>query len=309
MNEPEPIYVMPDPGPSALADMVPATSVDTLTPAPHLTGDADFLGFYDLQELPFSDAVNPKYFYKTDGHDEALIRLLLAVRHDMSLGLVTGPSGSGKTLLSQMLLQGLDRASTEAALVLASPGMSKTALLKALMSELGVPVPDGLFVSAQELLARIQDHVIELHRQGRKLVVLIDECHFLSSDSLHMVRTLSNLETPERKLVTLLLFGEERFLKRIEHSSYESLRNRLYLRSELKPLSAEETEQFVKFRLMLAGRLEDLFEADAFAVLHEWSGGVGRRINKLCTLALLEGFMRHAPRITGDVVRAAVQRA
>lgn len=309
MSEPESLYIMPNPESDALEPLVSADAPATLIPDQRLAGDSDFLAFYGLSELPFADAVNPKYFYKTDGHDEALIRLLLAVRHDMSLGLVTGPSGSGKTLLSQLLLQSLDPAQTEAALLLVSPGMSKTAMLKALMGELELPQPEGPFVSAQELLTRIQDHVIALHQQGRKLVVLVDECHFLAPDSLHMVRTLSNLETAEKKLVTLLLFGEERFLKRLDHPSYESLRNRMYLRSELKPLTAGETEQFIKFRLLLAGRMDDLFDTDAFAALHELSGGVGRRINKLCTLALLEGYMRQAPLIGADLVRTAAERA
>lgn len=307
----EPIFsILPDPEPdplSSLAGLMPSASSEPLRPSA-LAGD-DFLSFYGLQELPFSDAVNPKYFFKTQEHEDALIRLLLAVRHDMSLGLVTGPSGSGKTLLSQMLLQRLEPVKTEAALVLVSPGMSKTALLKALMTELGLPVPDGAFVPAQELLAAIQHHVIELHRRGRKLVVIVDESHFLASDSLHMVRTLSNLETAERKLVTLLLFGEDRFLQRLQHPSYESLRNRVYLRSELKPLNAEQVEQCVKFRLMVAGRMEDLFEPEAFSVLHAWSGGVCRRVNKLATLSLLEGYQHQAPRLNADLVRAAAQRA
>jgi type II secretory pathway predicted ATPase ExeA len=307
MNAPDPLFVMPDPEPDALEALAPG-GAEPFAPAAHLAGGADFLGYYGLQELPFSDAVNPKYFYKTDGHEEALIRLELAVRHDMSLGLVTGPSGSGKTLLSQMLLQRLDPVKTQAALVLVSPGMSKTALLKALMSELGLPIPDGFFVGTQALLAAVQEHVIALHREGRKLVVLIDECHFLAADSLHMVRTLSNLETPEKKLVTLLLFGEPGFLRRLNHPSHESLRNRLYLRSELQPFTAEETTQFVKFRLMMAGRLDDLFTDDAFPALYECSGGISRRINKLGTLALLEGFLARAAVLDAALVRAAARR-
>ncbi len=117
------------------------------------------------------------------------------------------------------------------------------------------------------------------------------------------------LETAERKLVTLLLFGEDRFLQRLQHPSYESLRNRVYLRSELKPLNAEQVEQCVKFRLMVAGRMEDLFEPEAFSVLHAWSGGVCRRVNKLATLSLLEGYQHQAPRLNADLVRAAAQRA
>ncbi len=273
-----------------------------------LTADADFLGFYGLQEMPFSDAVNPKYFYKTDGHDEAYIRLLLAIRHDISLGLVTGPSGSGKTLLSQMVLQSIDPVKMQVALVLVSPGMSKTSLLRAVLEELDVALPEGPFVSAQELLRLLQHRVIDLHHQGKKLVVLVDECHFLSSDSLHMIRTVSNLEVPERKLATILLFGEDRFLKRLENPSYESLKNRMYLRSELRPLSAADTVQYVKFRLLMAGRMEDLFDEEALAALYDITGGICRRINKLGMLLLIEGYLRRQPLIRADLVRSLADR-
>lgn len=294
----------------ALQDL--ATDTDRrqeLRPASELAGEEDFLRYYGLQEMPFSDAVNPRYFYKTDGHDEAFIRLMLAIRHDISLGLVTGPSGSGKTLLSQLILQNLDPARHEPALVLVTPDMSKTSLLRAILAELELAAPEGAFVPGQEMVSLLQNHVIDLHRQGRKLVVLVDECHFLSSDSLHMVRTISNMEIPERKLATVLLFGESRFLKRLENPSYESLRNRMYLRSELQPLDLNDATQYVKFRLMVAGRMDDLFDEGAFAALHEWSGGVCRRINKLGTLALLDGFLRRQPIVDASLVRAAAARA
>lgn len=302
-----------EPAPGAaethLHDLAAAEEVQpVLRPAASLAGNSDFLPFFGLQELPFSDAVNPKYYYKTDGHDEAFIRLLLAIRHDISLGLVTGPSGSGKTLLSQLILQGLDPLKHEAALVLVSPDMSKTALLRAILDELEVTAPDGPFVSAQELLRLLQNRVIDLHHQGKKLVILVDECHFLPADTLHMVRTISNLEVPERKLVSILLFGEDRFLKRLEHPSYESLRNRMYLRSELRPMDLNDTTQYIKFRLLIAGRMDDLFAETAFAVVHELSGGVCRRVNKLCTLALIEGFLRRQATLDAAVVRACADR-
>ena len=231
----------------------------------------DFLAFYNLRENPFSDAVNPAYFYKTDLHEEVCIRMMLAVRHNISLGLVTGPSGSGKTLISQVILQDLDPVRYQPVLVLVSPGMTKTALLREILQELDVPLPEGFMVRTQDLLKLLHDHVIELYHHNRKLVVLIDECHFLSSSSLHMIRTLSNIEVPERKLLTCLLFAEDIFLRRLSHYSYESLRNRMYLRGELPPLSANDTAEYVKFRLMVAGRMQALFDEEALAVIHERS--------------------------------------
>ncbi len=267
----------------------------------------DFIEHFGLRENPFSDAVNPAYFYKTDRHEEACIRMALAVRHDISLGLVTGHSGTGKTLVSQVLLQGLDAKRCRPVLVLVTPGMTKTALLREILSELEIPLPEGLFVRTQTLIKLLHDHVIEMYHRELKLVIFIDECHFLSASSLHMLRTLSNIEVPERKLLTCLLFAEQSFLRRLSHPSYESLRNRMYLRAELAPMDAEETAEYVKFRLMVAGRMEPLFSADALAVIHERAGGIGRRVNRLCMLALLEGFLRRKDTVEAGLLDAIDQ--
>jgi type II secretory pathway predicted ATPase ExeA len=267
-----------------------------------------FLDFYGLRENPFSDSVNPAYFYRTAGHEEACILQMLAVRHNISLGLVTGPSGSGKTLISQLILQQLDPQHHQAVLVLVTPGMSRTALLSEILSELGLPLPGGQFVPIHDLLHLLSDHIIELHGRGRKLVILIDECQFLSAENLHLLRTISNIEIPQRKLTTCLLFAEERFLKRLEHPSFESLRSRMYLRSELKPLTAGETGQYVKFRLLVAGRSEALFTESALTALHGVSEGIGRRINKLCMLALVDGYLQRHRFLDDPCIAAAAAR-
>ena len=251
----------------------------------------DFVRFYGMKENPFSDAVNPAYFYKTESHAEALNRMVLAVEHNTSLGMITGLSGTGKTLVTQLLLQHFDQSSHQAILVLVSPGLSKTGLVREILSELGVAVPEG-GNRTHDLLRVLSNYIIDLHEQGKRLVLIIDECHLLNADCLHVVRTISNIEIPECKLTTCLLFGEERFADRLKHPSYESLRNRMYLRSELRPMGVEECAQYVKFRLMVAGRMTDLFDARALAALHARSGGVCRNLSKLCMLTLLNGAMQ-----------------
>lgn len=262
--------------------------VKPLEPPP---AGGNFTRFYGLRENPFPDAVNPGYYYRTENHADALAKMMLAVEHKTSLGMITGPSGTGKTLVTQLLLQQLDGGKHHAVLVLVSPGMSKTGLLREILSELGVAVPEGIS-RTHDLLRILSHYIIDLHENGKRLVLIIDECHFLSADCLHVIRTISNIEIPECKLVTSLLFGEERFTERLKHASYESLRNRMYLRAELRPMNAEECAQYVKFRLMVAGRMNDLFDAGALAALHARSGGVCRNLSKLCMLTLLIGAMK-----------------
>jgi general secretion pathway protein A len=272
---------------------------DRASPAP--ASERSFLSFYGLRENPFKDSVNPAFFYRTDGHGEALERMLMAVEHDVSLGMVTGPSGTGKTLITQLLLDSLDADKVRAVLILVSPGLSKTGLLREILAELNVALPAGIN-RTQELLKLLSNCIIDLYHKGQKLVIVIDECHFLSSDNLHILRTISNIEVPERKLTTCLLFGEERFAARLEHPSHASLRNRMFMIGLLGSMGAADTAQYVKFRLMVAGRLADLFDADALAAVHRHSGGVGRNINKLCMLCLLHGFAKRLARLDEPLV-------
>lgn len=281
----------------------PATTQSSMIAEPQ-----NFTEYYGLSTNPFSDSVNPEFFYRTVNHDETFIMMTLAVRNHLSLGLVTGPSGTGKTMISQLILSNLSNEQTQPVLVLVSPGMSKTALMKEILSELNIGIPEGHFTSTQDLLKLLSDHVIRLHQENRKLVIIVDECHFLSSDSLHMIRTLTNIEVPERKLITCLMFGEQRFVKRLNHPSHESLRNRMYMRAELGSLTPSETEDYVKYRLLKVGRMDDLFDKEALEALHECSHGICRNINKLAMLSLLEGSLRHKPFIDEEIVRQCAIR-
>ena len=283
-----------------------AAPFDQPRPSPSLAPDANFVRFYGLRENPFADSVNPGYFYKTDSHAEALQRMMVAIEQNVSLGMVTGLSGTGKTLVTQLLLQQIDTTRYHTILVLVSPGLSKTGLLREILSELSVAEPAGIN-RTQDLLKLLSNFIIDLHHKGQRLVILVDECHLLSADCLHIIRTISNIEIPERKLTTCLLFGEERFARRLEHASYDSLRNRMYLSCELRPMSVDDCEQYVKFRLMVAGRLHDLFDPAALAALHAHSGGVCRSLNKLCMLSLLEGALHGSPVIAESTVAAAAQ--
>jgi general secretion pathway protein A len=267
-----------------------ATPPEAAPPEPYveLSVPSDFVRYYGLRENPFSDSISPRYFFRTDAHAEAFRSMMLAVDFEASLGMVTGPSGTGKTLISQLLLQHLTAPRHQTILVLATPGLSKTGLLREILSELNLALPVGN-CRVQDLARLLSNHIIDLHQQGRRLVIILDECHLLSSDCLQIVRTISNIETPEKKLSTCLLFGEDRFAQRLTHSSYDSLRNRIYLRNELPALSALDAAQFIKYRLMTAGRLTDLFTPAALEALHRGSGGIARSLNKLAMLSLVEG--------------------
>ena len=309
---PTPLFPRPaSPGvPDAFMDLVENATAQPSAPGPEIVPFApagNFVSYYGLKENPFADSVHPAFFFRTDGHAEAFRSMMLAVEFRASLGMVTGPSGTGKTLVSQLLLQHFEDPKYRVALVLVTPGLSKTGLLREILSELDLALPVGI-PRVQDLVKQLSNHIIELHQQGQRLVIIVDECHLLSADCLHIVRTISNIETPQEKLTTCLLFAESRLAQRLEHPSYASLTNRIYLRSELHPLTPAEVAQYVKFRLLTAGRMDELFTEAAMGAIHELSGGICRSVNKLAMLSLIEAADRRSSTVDETLVRIAARR-
>jgi len=290
---------------NAFLELIAPTAAPSFQPVTEIEHEfstvGEFLRFYGLRENPFADSIQPRFFYRTESHAEAFRNMMLAVDFEASLGLVTGPSGAGKTLVSQLLLNQLPAERFCVALILVTPGLSRSGLLQEILSELSVALPVGN-PRVQDLLRLLSNQIMNLHEQGRRLVLLFDECHFLSAECLHVIRTISNIETVDRKLTTSILIGESRLLNRLTHPSFESLRNRIYLRSELHCLTREESVQYLKFRLMTAGRFADLFTEGALNALHEATGGNCRRMNKLATLAIVTGARESRSQIDESIV-------
>lgn len=260
---------------------------------------------FQLTNTPFADTVNPQFFYQTEAAEKAFFRMEHCIESGRALGLVWGQSGTGKTLISQLLLEHLDSEKYLPVLALATPKMSKTDVLKEILTELEVEeIPRFSF----PMINAVHERILKEERQGRRVVILFDEAHFLSSDALHLLRTLSNLETPEQKLVTVILFAETTFVQRIQHPAYASLRGRIAYRTRLDPLTVEETEQYIKFRLLVAGGTGAVFHQDCYPILHEVSGGIARNINRIAENALLETYLTGLPAVTPSVLQSAVAR-
>jgi general secretion pathway protein A len=181
--------------------------------------------------------------------------------------------------------------------------MTKTPLLQEIATELGMKKPP---FRSQVLLDLIHQRVMKEYAQGRRIVLLVDEAHFLASNSLHILRTLSNLETSAGKLLTTILFAEENFVQRLKHPRYASLRGRISIETEIPPLSLEETEQYVKFRLLVAGGQSDLFSGECYPVIYRKTKGIAREISKLADNALLEAYMEGKRIIEPETVEASL---
>ena len=250
-----------------------------------------YLEFYGLSQEPFSNAPVSRFYYDSAQHSQALLRLTRAVSGMRGLALLVGEIGAGKTTLARRLLDSLPEERYEAALlVIIHSGITANWLLRRIALQLGIDSP------AEEklgILSQLYERLLEIHAQGRKAVVLIDEAQMLATrEIMEEFRGLLNLEVPGEKLLSFVFFG----LPEIEENLKldPPLAQRVAVRCRLDPLGEEATEAYLRHRLSLAGAQRVPFTPGAVREVHRFSRGTPRLINTICDNALFEGFVSGA---------------
>lgn len=257
---------------------------------------------FGFRQNPFKDTLDTDLFYRTRQHEEALVKIRIGIDDCHALILLTGQSGTGKTLISQLVIRSLDLGRFIPVFVPVYPGMGKGMLLGQILTETD---RHNSCRFTHERLNLLQDAALALHASGQRLVVIIDEAHFLKADALHILRTLSNLETEHEKLVTVLLIAENSLARRLSSPSYASLRGRITFAVNLSPLTRAETEQFIKYRLLKCGGTPQLLTDDGYDTVQRISGGIPREINRLLYNGFLEALSCNQQIINGGLIETA----
>lgn len=248
----------------------------------------DYLEYYSLKEHPFSNVVDNRFYFNSPQHSNALKKLRYAVDSRKGLAAVIGDIGTGKTTLARRFLEELDEDKYEAALlVVVHSSVSSEWLFKKFAIQLGVrDVKDDKV----ELLSQIYNRLHEIRGEGRNAVVMLDEVQMLNSrEIMEEFRGLSNMELPDGKMVNLVFFG----LPDLENvlSLDEPLKQRIAVKIKLKSFSEEETRNYIKHRLTVAGCNREIFLDEAYTLIYQYTHGLPRLINTVCDNALLEGYL------------------
>ncbi|HDX8357630.1 TPA: MSHA fimbrial biogenesis protein MshM [Aeromonas hydrophila] len=265
-----------------------------------------YLNHFGLQEAPFGLTPNTGFYYGLPPHEEALQVLNWALAQGEGFIKVTGEVGTGKTLLCRKLLSELGSEERPVRLAwLPNPHLSPAELRIALALELGLPVRDQ---SELDLTDRIHRHLIALHQQGSRVVVLIDEAQALPDETLEAIRLFGNLETESSKLLQIVLFGQPELDSRLAKPHLRQLRQRIGFSYCLRPLRFDETRAYLEHRLHISGyRGAPLFGGSALRQLWRASRGIPRLINILAQKCLMLAYGQGARQIDGRLVRLAVR--
>lgn len=261
-----------------------------------------YLNYWQLERRPFENTTDPAFYYPSESHQGALLKLRYGVESRRGAVLLVGASGLGKSLLVQVLRRQLPE--TIGPIVhLLFPQLSTQELLAFLAAELGCGEGGDHVAATETSLRRLRQRLTENAHDGKHALIVVDEAQLLEDHrTMESLRLLLNFETEHGFAATLLLCGQPKLLPVIDRMP--QFEERLGVKCLLRPFKIEETLSYVHHRLQSAGAKREIFQQSAIESIHELSGGVPRRINRLCDLALLVGFAEERHEITPDHVAA-----
>lgn len=246
-----------------------------------------YLSYYGLHREPFHITPDPAFLFESPSHREAYAAITYGVAQRKGFIAVTGEVGTGKTTILRAYLKTLDLSQMQTFYVY-SPDLSFEELLQLLLAELGETPQEQ---SASAMLRQLQWKLIQLYEQGRGMLLVIDEAQNMPVDTLERLRTLSNLETTDDKLLQIVLVGQPEFDERLNLHQLRQLKQRIAVRATLRTLTPAESVAYVRHRFELAGgNFPGIFAPGAIRALVRHAKGSPRALNILCDNILLAGF-------------------
>ena len=267
-----------------------------------------YASFFGLKHEPFSIAPDPRYLYMSKRHREALAHLLYGVKGGGGFVLLSGEIGAGKTTVCRCFLEQIPKRTNVAYIF--NPKLTVNELLQSVCEEFSVDVPvTGREPTVKDYVDALNDYLLRTHAVGQNNILIIDEAQMLSAEVLEQLRLLTNLETNEKKLLQIVLIGQPELRAMLARPDLEQLAQRVIARFHLKALSPNETVQYIRHRLAVAGLTRGMpFDRQALHRIQVLSRGIPRRINLLCDRAMLGAYSRGTHRIGRDFVdRAALE--
>jgi|WetSurSiteA1Bulk_404760.scaffolds.fasta_scaffold31126_2 general secretion pathway protein A len=245
-----------------------------------------YTSFFGFKCKPFQLTPDPDFLFLSRAHKKALTYLNYGIAENSGFTLLTGEIGTGKTTILRSMIKKIPHDIRLARIN--NTKVNSEQLISMINEDFGLDT-NGL--NKTQLLSTLTDFLITHYSQGGRSMIIIDEAQNLTPDLLEEIRLLSNLETDKSKLLQIILIGQPELNIKLSRPDLEQLRQRITVSTHIGPLTKDETEAYIKYRLKVAGN-EDavIFEEGVTDVIYDFSKGIPRLINILCDFALLTAF-------------------
>jgi type II secretory pathway predicted ATPase ExeA len=261
-----------------------------------------YLEHFQLKDLPFRLSPDPAFLYLSQIHSRAKAYMESTIWFTDGFVVITGEIGSGKTTLIETFLKEIEQDVVVAQIN--QTQISPIEFLQTLLAQFGF---SPFKMRKAELLATLNQFLIEQYANGRKVLLIVDEAQNLTNKVLEEVRLLSGVETTREKVLRIILAGQPELNDKLDSTDLVQLKQRVRLRFHLTALGEPDAAEYVRHRLRVAGAGDhEIFESDTFPLIYRYTGGIPRLTNTLCDTALLAAFAQDRQTVSIDDVRSAV---
>jgi len=260
--------------------------------------------YWRLQRPAFRSQATTEFFFAGPSQRAALLKLKYLVEQRQGIAVVTGQAGVGKTFLLESFRSQLP-VSTGPIVDVLFPQLTSEELLGYVSAKLqdGASDTERSTDRLDRVLRRLELQLGNWTQQGRHPLLFIDDAQLIEDQHIfHTLHQVLNYRRAGGPDFSIVLSGQPELVGQLRR--HPALYERLAFVCAVQPLTAEETSQYVRFRLQAAGATAEIFDAAALETIHQLSHGLPRRINRLCDFALLVGYADQLERISPTEVQA-----
>jgi type II secretory pathway predicted ATPase ExeA len=252
-----------------------------------------YLDFYNLHQPPFSITPDPEFLYFSSAHKSVIENILYGIEARMGFLLLIGEVGTGKTTLCRAILDKLDKKAETVYII--NPSLSGMEIILSVLDDLGIEYPSN--ASKKTLLDLLNRFLLNLPEE-KPVIILIDDAQTMTLDGLENLRLLSNLETDKKKLLQLVLVGQQELLQILSRPELRQLKQRIAICCQLDRITNTELQSYISHRLFVAGDKGQIhFSPRAIRKIFNASLGIPRLINIICDYTLTAGYVSNSPKI------------
>jgi putative secretion ATPase (PEP-CTERM system associated) len=253
--------------------------------------------FYGLRSKPFSLLPDPEFLYPSKKHQMALTLLEYGLMNQASFSVITGDIGTGKTTLIRQLLNQMERDMVVGLITNTHPSFGE--LLQWILLAFNLECHSKEKV---DMYKTFMDFLIKQYAANRRSILIIDEAQNMSPQALEELRMLSNVNSDKDLVLQVILAGQPGLRDNLRDPRLEQFAQRIAVDYNLTSLDSEETREYIRHRLRIAGGNPDMFDDEACEAVFRYSGGIPRLVNLLCDTSLVYGYAEQAPRIGAQLI-------
>ena len=258
--------------------------------------------FYGFRGKPFSLLPDPEFLYLSKKHRMALTLLEYGLMNQASFSVITGDIGTGKTTLIRQFLNQMERDMVVGLITNTHPSFGE--LLQWILLAFNLECHSKAKV---DMYKTFMDFLIQQYAANRRSVLIIDEAQNMGPQALEELRMLSNVNSDKDQVLQVILAGQPGLRDNLRDPRLEQFAQRIAVDYNLTPLNSEETREYIRHRLSVAGGNPDTFDDEACEAGFRYSGGIPPVVHLLCDTALVYGYAEQTPRIGVQLIEDVVR--